>query len=123
MPLTAHFGPLFEVQADWLIVGAWEGEAFTGAPAQLDARMGGALTRFGPHELVLVAPPSAPVEEVRQSTRRAAVEGQAVGLARELVNTPPCDLYPESFAARAQQIAAATGVACTVFDENQLQAE
>jgi leucyl aminopeptidase len=226
MQLTAQFAPLFEVQADWLLVGVWEDEAFTGALAQLDAQLGGLLARlrqagditgkpneltpllgrngaaaerllvvglgkrdtadrarlsdaaaaaaravtgkqrgriacavpenvpglgggdvalalgaglfqgcqgpdlrkseparFVPGELGLVAAPSAPMDEIRQSTRRAAIEGQAVGLARELVNTPPCDLYPETFAARAQQVAAATGVECTILNENQLAAE
>src|SRR5262245_3093356 len=46
MPLTAHFAPLFEVQADWLFVGAWEEEAFSGALAQLDAHLDGSLTRL-----------------------------------------------------------------------------
>jgi leucyl aminopeptidase len=226
MQLTAQFAPLVEVQADWLIVGVWEQESFSGAVAQLDAQLGGALARlqqtgditgkpleltsvlgrtgaaaerilvvglgkrdtadgarlgdaaaaagravtgkqrsrvacalpegvpglgwgdvalavgagllqgcqgpglrkseparFVPDELWLVALPSAPVEEVRQNARRAAIEGQAVWLARELVNTPPCDLYPETFAARAQEVAAAAGVECLVFDEKQLEAE
>jgi leucyl aminopeptidase len=78
--------------------------------------------RFVPAELVLVAPPSAPAEEVRRGARRAEVEGRAVALARELVNTPPCDLYPETFAERACQVVAA-GVECTVFDESKLEAE
>jgi leucyl aminopeptidase len=46
-----------------------------------------------------------------------------VSLARELVNMPPCDLYPETFAARAQQVAQTAGVECTVFDEKRLEAE
>jgi leucyl aminopeptidase len=79
--------------------------------------------RFVPTEIGLVAPPSAPVEEVQQNAHRAAIEGQAVSLDRELVNLPPCDLYPETFATRAQQVAAAVGVDCTVLDENQLAAE
>src|SRR5262249_479495 len=46
MPLTAQFAPLFEVQADWLIVGVWEDEPFTGALVQLDAQLGGSLGRL-----------------------------------------------------------------------------
>jgi leucyl aminopeptidase len=225
MSLTALSTPLSEVQADWLIVGAWQDEAPTGALAQLDTRLGGILSRlqqsadiagkpheltplldchgvaakrilvvglgkrdkidraslhdaaaaaaravtgkerervafalpegvagigwdeiavavgtglmqgcqgpglrkrepdrFEPGELYLVVPPAAPTNEILQGARRAAVEGRAVGLARELVNLPPCELYPETFAERAQRVATA-GVECTVLDEQQLAAE
>jgi leucyl aminopeptidase len=80
-------------------------------------------SRFAPEEVWLVAPPSAPAEQIRQSTRRAEVEGRAVWLARELVNLPPCDLYPETFAQRAGQVAAEAGFRCTVLDERQLDVE
>jgi leucyl aminopeptidase len=79
--------------------------------------------RFAPEEKWLVAAPGAPASEVQAGTRRAGVEGRAVQLARELVDTPPCDLYPETFAQRAQQVAQEAGVECTVFDEARLQAE
>jgi leucyl aminopeptidase len=80
-------------------------------------------SRYVPKELWLVAPPSAGVEDVRRGAQRAAVEGRAVALARELVNTPPCDLYPETFAERARQVAEAAGLECEVFDEVRLEAE
>jgi leucyl aminopeptidase len=79
--------------------------------------------RFAPAELWLVAPPGAPGAEVQAGTRRANVEGRAVQLARQLVDTPPCDLYPETFAERARQVAREVGLECTVFDEARLQAE
>ena len=79
--------------------------------------------RFAPDELWLVAPPSAPVEEVRTGTRRADVEGRAVALARELVNLPPNDLYPETFAERARSVAHAANFECMVLDEKQIEAE
>jgi leucyl aminopeptidase len=225
MPLSALSTPLPEVQADWLIVYAWQDEAPMGAVAQLDTRLGGTLSRlqqagdisgkaleltplldchgvaakrllvvglgkrdkieraglhdaaaaaaravtgkahdhvafalpegisgigweeiavavgtglmkgcqgpglrkreperFEPGNLSLVAPPPAPMSEIEQGARRAAVVGRAVGLARELVNLPPCELYPETFAERARQVATA-GVECTVLDEKLLAAE
>jgi leucyl aminopeptidase len=79
--------------------------------------------RFAPENFVLVAPPGAPADEVRRGAHRAGVEGQAVELARELVNSPSCDLFPETFAARARDVAAAAGVECTVLDEGQIAAE
>jgi len=63
------------------------------------------------------------VEAVRQAAHRAGVEGRAVALAQELVNLPPCELYPETFAERARQVAAGAKVECTVLDEKQLEAE
>jgi leucyl aminopeptidase len=225
MNVTTQFTPLSEVQADWLIVGAWEGEEFSGDVAQLDAQLGGVLARlrqseditgkaleltplrdvkgvgarrvlvvglgkrpeadlaalvnaasaaarsltakqvervavalpeppkglswedvaaaavvgvlqgshgpglrkskaerFAPKELC-VATPAGAAGEVQRGARRGDVEGRAVQLARELVNTPPCDLYPETFAARALRVARDAGVECTVLDERQIEAE
>jgi len=79
--------------------------------------------RFAPAEICLVAAPSATAADLQQGARRAEVEGRAVSLARELVNLPPCDLYPESFAVRAQLIAQAAKLECIVLDETQLEAE
>jgi leucyl aminopeptidase len=226
MQLTVQLTPLSEVQADWLIVGAWESDDLAGAAARLDDKLGGTLARlrqagditakaneltplltpqgiaarrllivglgkrpradrvtliaaaatavrsitgkqrerialalpedvpsldwddvalavcagamqgaygpgirksepgrFAPHELCLVAPPAAPEDKVRQAARRGEVEGRAVWTARELVNLPPCDLYPETFAQRARELAALPGLECTVLDEKQLEAE
>ena len=60
---------------------------------------------------------------VKDGVRRAEIEGRATNLARELVNTPPCDLYPETFAERARDVASKTGLAVQIFDEKQLMAE
>jgi leucyl aminopeptidase len=79
--------------------------------------------RFAPKQAVVIAPPTAAAAEVTQAARRAHAEGQAVTLARELVNLPPCDLYPESFADRARQVAGAVGVECVVLDEHQIERE
>jgi leucyl aminopeptidase len=75
-------------------------------------------SRFAPDEVILVVPGRANLES---ALRRAAVEASAVMLARELVNTPPCDLYPESFAARMAE--AAGSFECEIWDERQLAAE
>jgi leucyl aminopeptidase len=80
-------------------------------------------TRFNPAEIILIAPTGADTMAFETAVNRAAVEGRAVALARELVNTPPCDLYPESFADRACAVAEQTGVECTVLDEPALRAE
>src|SRR5262249_18727191 len=58
-----------------------------------------------------------------RGAQRAGVEGRAVALAQELVNTPPCDLYPETFAERARHVAQQAGLEYTVLDLQQLEAE
>lgn len=54
---------------------------------------------------------------------KGAVLGEAVNLARELVNRPAQELFPVSFAARAEQLAAAYGLTCEVLDQPALEAE
>ena len=47
-----------------------------------------------------------------------ALRPQSLWLARELVNTPPCDLYPETFAAVGRRIRARrTGFEVEIWDE------
>jgi leucyl aminopeptidase len=55
-----------------------------------------------------------------EAARRAEALATAVTLARDLVNTGPSDLVPATFAARAGQIAAETGIGITVLDEQAL---
>jgi leucyl aminopeptidase len=79
--------------------------------------------RFAPTELWLVPSTANEAASVAAGAQRAAVEGRAVSLARTLVNTPPCDLYPETFAERARAVAQSAGLECTILDERQLEAE
>ncbi len=50
----------------------------------------------------------------------AAMTARAVCAARDLINTPPNDLYPAEFARRAQEMAEAVGVEIEVLDEDGL---
>lgn len=77
--------------------------------------------RFAPRELCLVDPAGG--EVLRQIERRVDIEGRAVSLARELVNLPPCDKYPQVLAERAQSVAQRTGIECLILDENDLARE
>ncbi len=52
--------------------------------------------------------------------RRASAVGTAVRTARDLINTPPNALYPESFAARARELAESVGIEVEVLDETAL---
>ncbi len=49
--------------------------------------------------------------------------GESVNLSRHLVNEPPQDLYPESFAAHAREVAKDCGVQIEVWDEKRLEKE
>jgi len=62
---------------------------------------------------------------VSKETRAAVEVGQRVGeaicIARDLVNEPPNELYPESFAKICQDLSKANGLKCTVLDKAQMQ--
>jgi leucyl aminopeptidase len=65
--------------------------------------------------------PSATAATARAELRRAVVVAEAVAVARDLVNTPPNDLYPASFADRASALSADAGLSVEVLDENALR--
>ncbi|BDI22894.1 leucyl aminopeptidase [Herbiconiux sp. L3-i23] len=54
---------------------------------------------------------------------RATATATAMLTVRDLVNTPPNDLYPASFAARAEELAQGLPVEITVWDEERLAAD
>jgi leucyl aminopeptidase len=56
------------------------------------------------------------------AVRRAAAVARAVRAARDLVNTPPNDLFPASFAERAAALGQAAGLEVEVLDEAALEA-
>jgi leucyl aminopeptidase len=66
--------------------------------------------------ITIAAPTSA-----RAEVRRAVIIAGAVTLTRDLVNTPPNDLYPETFAARAVQLGNEHGLTVEVLDEKALK--
>jgi len=59
-------------------------------------------------------------QDASAAASRAAIVAGAVNLVRDLVNTSPADLYPESFAAEAERVAAASGLEVEVLDEKAL---
>lgn len=63
------------------------------------------------------------VKAAREAVHRATVVAEAVNTARDLVNTPPCDLYPAEFAAVAEQLAKDYGLRIDVLDEKALARE
>jgi len=51
---------------------------------------------------------------------RAEIVGNAIHTVRDLVNTPPLDLFPESFASAAKELASDAPVNVTVFGDKEL---
>ncbi len=52
---------------------------------------------------------------------RTSIIAEAIHTVRDLVNTPPSDLYPETFAAAVQDLAAGVDVEVTVLAEDELR--
>jgi leucyl aminopeptidase len=77
--------------------------------------------RFEPDEVLIWK--SSPTAEVREAVRLGQAQGRAVNLARDLVNAPPNELYPASFAERCQRLAGEFGFDCTILDEKQIAVE
>jgi leucyl aminopeptidase len=53
----------------------------------------------------------------------AVVIAESIQLVRELVNRPASEIYPDSFAERAQEVARQAGLSIEIWDERQLAAE
>jgi leucyl aminopeptidase len=72
--------------------------------------------RFPPAEIVWSGVDSA-------VAGRGQILGDAVNLTRRLVNEPPSEIYPESFAERAASVAESAGLALEIWDQARLEAE
>lgn len=79
--------------------------------------------RFSPETLLVWLPKETPADIAESVLRQARVQAEAVLLARELVNLPPNELYPETFAARAVELGQRDGFAVEVLEEEQLRRE
>ncbi|ATE53010.1 MULTISPECIES: leucyl aminopeptidase [Actinosynnema] len=76
----------------------------------------------GPVARLDLVPPAEGVKRAHNATLKAATAiAEAVTATRDLINTPPNDLYPASFAERAVALASAEGVETEVLDEKALR--
>jgi len=66
---------------------------------------------------ITVASPVARGKGLRAAIKRATALGEATAYTRDLVNQPPNELYPETFAATVKKRATGTGVKVSVLDE------
>jgi leucyl aminopeptidase len=60
-------------------------------------------------------------KSAKAELKRAAAITDAIAFVRDLVNTPPNDLYPATFAARVEQRAKSDGLSVEVLDERALK--
>jgi len=58
-----------------------------------------------------------------QTVNQGRILGEATNLTRALVNAPSDEIYPETFAARAAEVAKANALECEIWDEKRLAAE
>jgi leucyl aminopeptidase len=71
-----------------------------------------------PPELTLLAGPGG---DIAAGVRHAQVLADAMCLTRDLVNTSPADLYPETLAAAARAVARDSGLDIEVLDDKELR--
>ncbi|HEX5496210.1 MAG TPA: leucyl aminopeptidase [Mycobacteriales bacterium] len=111
---TGEDGPaadLVEAAGTGALLGAYRFDAYrTPTPA----------TRPMPGAVTLVVP-DARSRAGRPVLRRAKAVAGALDLCRDLVNTPPNDLYPAEFAARVEKAAVKLGIEVEVLDERALK--
>ena len=68
-----------------------------------------------------VSPDSGTARAHKATLKAATAIAESVIIARDLINTPPNDLFPASFATRAEKLADANGLEFEVLDEQELK--
>jgi leucyl aminopeptidase len=105
-----------DAAGDTELLAVLEGAAL-GAYAFTDFRPGSKPSPVG--EVVVVADS----EHADALVERATAVAEAVALVKDLVNTPPSHLYPESLAERAVEAASGLPIETRVWDEDELAAD
>ncbi len=99
------------------------------SPAETESGIAGAIVGSTGQDLYRAEKKRHPFGTLLWSTvNQAALEsgrviGEAVNLARTLVNSPAEDIYPETFAAKATEVAKGCGLGIEVWDEKRLAEE
>ncbi len=79
--------------------------------------------RFPFTSATFMVPQEDRIAEAEAAVATGAIVGEAVNLVRELVNRPAADVYPETFARRAAQLAGEVGIVCEILEETRLKQE
>jgi leucyl aminopeptidase len=100
-----------------------------GSAALTEAAVAGALVGCQGQDLYRAEKKRTPFGELLWSGGTAAtvangaILGESVNLTRRLVNEPPDRMYPESFAAKAEEVAKACGLEIEIWDQRRLEQE
>ena len=63
------------------------------------------------------------LEKAKQSIHEAGIVAKATNLVRDIVNTPPNEIYPETFAKLAKEVAKESDLDIKILDEKDLEKE
>jgi leucyl aminopeptidase len=114
-------------QASRIAVSLPAGDAEEAEAVALGALLGGyTFTRYrangtaAPAEISLLGGSNGHAAHFEAAASRARALADAITLVRDLVNTSPAQLYPETFAAEAERVAGASGLAIEVLNEKEL---
>jgi leucyl aminopeptidase len=107
---TANVADLVQIIATAAVVGSTGQGIYKTEPS-----------RFPIEELTVLVPSSADTAKIETAVRRGHILGEAMNITRDLVNRPAADIYPETFAQRAKELAQDFGLACSVYDEPWLK--
>jgi leucyl aminopeptidase len=82
-------------------------------------------SRHAPSTLQIVVPPEAEADagQLDQALRRGEIVGQAMNLARDLVNTPPSEKHPGRLAQQMHEIGSDAGLEVEVWDLERIRRE
>jgi leucyl aminopeptidase len=99
------------------------------SPAQTEAAVAGAMVGCQGQDLYRAEKKRNPPKEVLWSggdpaaIERGRIIGESVNLTRRLVNEPPQDMYPASFAVKAEEVAKQCGIKAEIWDQARLEKE
>ncbi|HZZ29708.1 MAG TPA: leucyl aminopeptidase [Pirellulales bacterium] len=96
---------------------------------QTEAAVAGAVVGCQGQDLYRAEKKRQPFDEIlwsgsdEKTIANGAALGESMNLTRRLVNEPPDNIYPETFAARAAEVAQADGLECEIWDQSRLEKE
>jgi leucyl aminopeptidase len=108
------------VSSDAEALAVLEGAAI-GAYAYTGYRVSTIGTTKTPADEIVVHVPAAILGQAESVVERASAVAAAIHTVRDLVNTPPSDLYPETLAAAAVDVAGGLPLEVEVLDETDLE--
>ena len=103
--------------------------ATPGAMSITEAAVAGAIVGSQGQDLYKAEKKRTPPQEIlwaggdADAVHQGQILGESVNLTRRLVNEPPQDMYPESFAAEAEKVAKDCGLQIEVWDQPRLERE